>query len=106
MATPDHTPQGRGYDSSLHYFDAANDYWTSAYLHACQKGNLTDLWNTSAPATKAVNMPSCSQSNQAPGCVYEDDKASSAARSAESPRTCMRARALSRACAAARHCRR
>ena len=29
MATPDHTPLGRGYDTSLIYFDAANDYWTS-----------------------------------------------------------------------------
>ena len=74
VATDDHTPQGRGYDSSLHYFDAANDHWTQAYLHPCKDGGLTDLWNTSAPATKAVNKPSCSQANQAPGCVYEDDK--------------------------------
>ena len=29
MATPDHTPQGRGYDHSLFYFHHANDYWTS-----------------------------------------------------------------------------
>jgi len=28
MATPDHTPQGRGYDQSLIYFHHANDYWT------------------------------------------------------------------------------
>jgi len=27
MATFDHTPLGRGYDSSLHYFHHANDYW-------------------------------------------------------------------------------
>ena len=27
MATPDHTPVGRGYDSSLHYFHHENDYW-------------------------------------------------------------------------------
>ena len=74
VATPDHTPHGRGYDTSLHYFDAANDYWTEAYLHPCSKGNLTDFWNTSAPAVKAINKPSCSQANQAPGCVYEDDK--------------------------------
>ena len=26
MATPDHTPLGRGYQSSLHYFHHANDY--------------------------------------------------------------------------------
>ena len=45
-----------------------------AYLHPCKDGGLTDLWNTSAPATTAVNKASCSQANQAPGCVYEDDK--------------------------------
>lgn len=27
MATQQHTPQGRGYDSSLNYFQHANDYW-------------------------------------------------------------------------------
>ena len=27
MATPDHTPGGRGYDSSLSYFYHTNDYW-------------------------------------------------------------------------------
>ena len=31
MATPRHTPYGRGYDSSLHYFEHKNDYWT----HQC-----------------------------------------------------------------------
>jgi arylsulfatase A-like enzyme len=28
MATPKHTPYGRGYDTSLHYFEHKNDYWT------------------------------------------------------------------------------
>lgn len=28
MATPRHTPQGRGYDSSLAYFHHCVDYWT------------------------------------------------------------------------------
>ena len=27
MATPDHTPKGRGFDSSLNYFHHANDYF-------------------------------------------------------------------------------
>jgi arylsulfatase I/J len=30
MATPDHTPRGRGYDSSFGYFHHANDYWVEA----------------------------------------------------------------------------
>eukprot|EP00662_Eupelagonemidae_sp_cell21_P058031 gene58031-biopygen86215 len=29
MATVDHSPHGRGYDTSLGYFHHANDYWTS-----------------------------------------------------------------------------
>jgi arylsulfatase I/J len=31
MATPDHTPRGRGYDTSLLYFHHLNDYWDSKY---------------------------------------------------------------------------
>ena len=27
MATPQHTPYGRGFESSLHYYQHANDYW-------------------------------------------------------------------------------
>jgi arylsulfatase I/J len=30
MATHDHTPQGRGYDSGLSYFHHSNDYYTEA----------------------------------------------------------------------------
>eukprot|EP00912_Choanoflagellata_sp_UC4_P000242 UC4_evm2s153 len=45
MATPDHTPQGRGYDSSLGYFCHCNDYWNEG----CG-GGLVDLWDTSGPA--------------------------------------------------------
>ena len=45
MATPDHTPQGRGYDTSLGYFCHCNDYWNEN----CGAG-LVDLWDTDAPA--------------------------------------------------------
>ena len=44
MATPDHTPEGRGYDSSLCYFHRANDYWTEHF------GQFVDLWEGSGPA--------------------------------------------------------
>ena len=81
MATPDHTPQGRGYDSSLVYFHHANDYWTSIDGDSCPlaaaKPNkttmVTDLWATSAPATGRNNSWLCSQANQAAGCKYEDE---------------------------------
>ena len=41
MATPQHTPKGRGFDSSLIYYHHANDYWTR------QEGGCTV--NTSDP---------------------------------------------------------
>ena len=27
VATPDHTPHGRGYSTGLHYYHHCNDYW-------------------------------------------------------------------------------
>ncbi len=62
----------------MHYFDAANDYWQNAYLQPCAyptpADNFTarDLWDTSAPAYGQNNSVLCSQTNQAPGCIYED----------------------------------
>jgi hypothetical protein len=38
VATHDHSPHGRGYDSALHYFDAANDHWTQNW-GSCPVGN-------------------------------------------------------------------
>lgn len=37
VATHDHSPHGRGYDSALHYFDAANDHWTQNW-GSCDDG--------------------------------------------------------------------
>ena len=39
MATPDHTPAGRGYDSSLSYFHHSNDYWTLEGVGDCPKNS-------------------------------------------------------------------
>ena len=49
MATPDHTPQGRGFDSSLSYFYHANDYYTEEAGN-CHKSRIVDLWDTDKPA--------------------------------------------------------
>jgi arylsulfatase I/J len=76
VATPSHTPQGRGYDTSLHYFDAANDYYTQSYLHPCkgENTNLIDFWNTDKPANKQNNPSDCSQTHQPNNtCPNEDD---------------------------------
>lgn len=80
MATPDHTPKGRGYDSSLIYFHHANDYWTSIDGTACPTSasgkktiSVTDLWATDGPAKGLNNSWDCSQSNQPASCKYEDE---------------------------------
>jgi arylsulfatase I/J len=57
MATPEHTPLGRGFDNSLIYFEHKNDYWdfgigqsdclnydNVSYTH------IIDLWDTDQPA--------------------------------------------------------
>jgi arylsulfatase A-like enzyme len=74
IATPAHMPINRGYDSSLHYFTGANDYWdsTSAAESQC-KPVFTDLWSSDKPAIGLNNSWACSQTNQAPGCLYEDE---------------------------------
>eukprot|EP00933_Yihiella_yeosuensis_P078551 TRINITY_DN900_c0_g1_i1.p1 TRINITY_DN900_c0_g1~~TRINITY_DN900_c0_g1_i1.p1 ORF type:complete len:564 (-),score=95.99 TRINITY_DN900_c0_g1_i1:369-2060(-) len=54
MATWEHTPMGRGYETFFGYFHHANDYWTQrlsdAELHPDICGNMVDLWNTTGPA--------------------------------------------------------
>ena len=50
MATPDHTPTGRGFDSSLGYFQGSNDYYTEVFGR-CDGVNIVDLWDTDKPAS-------------------------------------------------------
>ena len=77
LATPDHTPHGRGYEKSLCYFDGGNDYWTSTVANQgyCIQDNnrYTDLWNGTQPAYGHNNSWACSQANQPASCVYEDE---------------------------------
>lgn len=63
-ASPDHIPLGRGFDSSLGYFDHCNDYNTYrpqtpfhnekgavADSGPCSSNqSITDLWDTDGPA--------------------------------------------------------
>lgn len=59
MATPHHTPQGRGYDSSLNYFSHANwmhsqHEWLGSYDHRADvpvDEGFVDLWDTDRPAS-------------------------------------------------------
>lgn len=84
MATNDHTPKGRGYQSSLLYFHHQNDYWDmEAGNAACKPENITqpqDLWigdtsSEGAAVDIANSLANCSShtiwSNK-PECVYEE----------------------------------
>lgn len=54
MATWEHTPMGRGYETFFGYYHHANDYWTQRLSDSDLEpdicGNLVDLWNTTGPA--------------------------------------------------------
>lgn len=74
MATPAHIPTARGYDTSLHYFSGANDYWSSEGGPESQCPEVfTDLWSSNGPAVGLNNSWSCSQAHQPAECVWEDE---------------------------------
>ena len=50
FATPDHTPKGRGFDTSFGYFNAANDYFNKK-IFKCNTTPIVDLWDTDEPAS-------------------------------------------------------
>ena len=80
MATHEHTPAGRGYDTSLLYFEHANDYWTMRGA-PCGTAPVVDLWEGAGPAYAKANAASCAPGSpgapppnaSASACVYEDD---------------------------------
>ena len=49
MATSDHTPKGRGFNTSLGYFHHANDYFNETERE-CNGTPIVDLWDTDEPA--------------------------------------------------------
>ena len=53
MATPAHTPHGRGYDTSLNYFSHKNDFWSQANMQTCCEPDQTiiDFWHTDRGAS-------------------------------------------------------
>ena len=50
MATPDHIPKGRGFNSSLCYFHHDNDFFNET-VGTCDDVRIVDLWGTDKPAT-------------------------------------------------------
>jgi len=78
MATPRHSPRGRGYKNWLGYWHHANDYW-SFNEESCHMKPVKDLWRANGtlegPARDLQNCKTCSQANQSPGdgrCQYEE----------------------------------
>jgi arylsulfatase I/J len=67
MATPFHTPEGRGYDTTLNYFTHKNDFWNmQSDQDACQQP-VVDLWQ----ANKSVS-PAGSPAFGLNGTMYEE----------------------------------
>ncbi len=94
MATEEHTPKGRGYDTSLFYFHHDNDYWTervrasdAQQLCPGQDHQLVDLWNDAQPGRGLNNSaelcelgknhtlpyPVGADGQPNSACIYEDD---------------------------------
>ena len=48
MATPDHTPMGRGFDTSFGYFHHSNDYYNETTA-VCNTTRIVDIWVTDKP---------------------------------------------------------
>ena len=76
MATPEHTPLGRGYENSLVYFHHVNDAWSFVAWSEkqCLGKDIIDLWTGDTPAHGLNNSRNCSQENQTgwDRCTYED----------------------------------
>mmetsp|Transcript_26164 Transcript_26164/g.43592 ORF Transcript_26164/g.43592 Transcript_26164/m.43592 type:complete len:549 (+) Transcript_26164:25-1671(+) len=70
MATEEHSPWARGYDTWLGYWHHSNDYWTQEQSPTCEAQAVRDLWRHngtySGPAMELQNGPDCSQQNQHP----------------------------------------
>eukprot|EP01043_Picozoa_sp_COSAG02_P000887 COSAG02_NODE_18_length_54986_cov_345.599322_21_plen_249_part_00 len=64
MATVDHTPKGRGYDTSFGYFHHANDYWTE------HVGAYVDLYNETEETDWAGPAPAFAPLRDGPGYGY------------------------------------
>jgi arylsulfatase I/J len=77
MGSPDHTPRGRGYNTSLIYFFHEDDYWDDTSYFTCGNSTIVDLWEHNANGTEGGartlnNSWTCSQARQ-DNCTYVDD---------------------------------
>lgn len=68
MATPTHTPHGRGYDSGLCYFHHANTYWTQGTGDSTCGVNY-DLYDTTGPAIGLISAGHVDHYNES---AYEE----------------------------------
>jgi len=81
MALHRQTPSGRGYDSSLFYFDYDTWFFNGSTVNGCQKIGVVDLSTNlhggpNIPGWGLNNTFQCSQDNQGPSACphgYQDD---------------------------------
>jgi arylsulfatase I/J len=84
MATLDHTPRGRGYDSSFGYFHHDNDYWTerlwarysdNGTVKQCGSAVYVDLWlaEVGTAGKGAVGMNGSKPEHSNEHCQQIDD---------------------------------
>ena len=69
MATPTHTPKGRGYDTGLSYFHHSNDYYTENGDGTMCRG-VIDIWGTDRPAAN-FNTSASNEKNQRNGTLVD-----------------------------------
>jgi arylsulfatase I/J len=75
MATTDHTPHGRGYDTAFGYFHHANDYWTEHVGVYTDLYNETEAttWHGAGPAYAPTDGPGYGLNGSTPDCeVYAE----------------------------------
>lgn len=68
MATPFHTPEGRGYDTTLNYFNHKNDFWTQQDMQSECKAKVYDLWHANKTTGKSSGTPA----KHLQGTMYEE----------------------------------
>lgn len=81
MATTDHTPNGRGYNTSLHYYHHDNDYWNMK-VGGCDwdghewKVEVVDLWQTNldGPGQGPANLYNNSCTGNLPNVNDDRDR--------------------------------
>ena len=80
MATPRHTPRGRGYNSALSYFHHTNDYWTlqAAFGEGCKTNSTGHTWHSYVKQQQPTASTAAASTAAASAALITSTAASSA----------------------------